>query len=985
MAGAADALAALASRASDALGQLESGLGNLLGGLLDGSTRLYRIEGEGELDGLQVEAFVVEEALSQPWRMEVVALHEQADLDLDAMLAQPVTLVTVLADGSEHRRSGMVAQAQAEDSDGGFARYRLVVQPWIGFLSQTLRSRVWQEQNVTAIVEAVLGDYAAYGSWRWSPCVGQLLADATEGGVRSYCVQYRESDLDFVARLLAEEGIGYRFEEADEGTPGPIVVFFADSTASDSCPENVASASALGGAGIRFHRDGVQEEQDTIQVFGGVRGQPVATLSAVSYDYKTGRVVSAEVPTVGSVGGDNALWLEDYDSTQGYAFADAGQAERSLRLRQQALEARHKRWLGRGVVRSFEAGTTFTLAESMLDMLDAISPDKDKRFLLTRATHVGVNNLPKDLSDTLTRKAKASESGAAVLPHWLDEALRARAADRGYANTFEALRASVPWRPLLIDEAGARTSMRPRVAGPLIATVVGVDGSTQPQGNQEVHVDALGRIRIRYEFQDADDPGAPASTWVRVQQPLAGNGTGMSFIPRIGHEVLVGFFDDDIERPYVMCSLYNGRGEGGEAVTPGGGDAQDVDASVYAQSSDASPGAQGNLSGGNSPAWHGGSAGELGQGGQRNAAALSGYKTKEFGGDGFNQLVFDDSTAQLRVQLATTQHATQLNLGHLIHQADNHRGSFRGVGFELRTDAYGAVRGGQGVLLSTYGASAADPAGDNAAGIALARQWNMLANAFNGAVQTHRTVQLSGVIGTSGSQQSTLDEKASPIAAWLTQASGMVSGKALDGAFTDAGNKSTATSTGSVPHGTDAVINVSARAGLAMVSGQDTAFVSQENVQFASGQDTDVAVGGAMRLHTGQAIGFLGGAIKAGDKAAGTGLTMIAGAGDIDVQSQAGTLQVAALNDLRIQSQSANIDWASARKITLATAGGASIVIEGGNVTVMCPGTITVHAATKSLVGAKEQAFAMPALPQQICESCLLSAAAMASPFAAKT
>ena len=964
MASVADGLAALASRASDALEQLEGGLGDLLGGLLDGSTRLYRIEGEGELDGLQVEAFVVEEALSQPWRMEVVALHEQADLDLDAMLAQPVTLVTVLADGSEHRRSGMVAQAQAEDSDGGFARYRLVVQPWLGFLSQTLRSRVWQEQNVTAIVEATLADYAAYGSWRWSPCVGQLLADATEGGVRSYCVQYRESDLAFVSRLLAEEGIGYRFEEAEDGAVGPTVVFFADSTASDSCPENVASASTLGGAGIRFHRDGVQEEQDTIQVFGGVRGQPVATLSAVSYDYKTGRLVSAEVPTVGSVGGDNALWLEDYDSTQGYAWSDPGQAERSLRLRQQALEARHKRWLGRGVVRSFDAGTTFTLAESMLDMLDAISPDKDKRFLLTRVTHVGVNNLPKDLSDTLTRKAKASKSGAAVLPHWLDDTLRARAADRGYANSFEALRASVPWRPLLVDESGARTSARPRVGGPLIATVVGVDGSTQPQGNQEVHVDALGRIRIRYEFQDADDSGAPASTWVRVQQPLAGNGTGMSFIPRIGHEVLVGFFDDDIERPYVMCSLYNGRGEGGEAVTPGGGDAQDVDASVYAQSSDASPGAQGNLSGGNSPAWHGGSADELDQGGQRNAAALSGYKTKEFGGDGFNQLVFDDSTAQLRVQLATTQHATQLNLGHLIHQADNHRGSFRGVGFELRTDAYGAVRGGQGVLLSTYGASAADPAGDNAAGIALAKQWNTLATAFNGAAQTHQTVQLSGVIGAAKSGQSTLDDKASPIAAWLTQASGMVSGQALDGALTDAGNKSTAASDGNVPHGTDAVINVSARAGLAMVSGQDTAFVSDENVQFASGQDTNVAVGGAMRLHTGQAIGFLGGAIKAGDKAAGTGLTMIAGGGDIDVQSQAGTLQVAALNDLKIQSQSASIDWASAKKITLSTAGGASIVIEGGNVTVMCPGTITVHAATKSFTSPSNAPTQLPTLPR---------------------
>jgi type VI secretion system VgrG family protein len=964
VASAADALAALASRASDALGQLESGLDGLLGGLLDGTTRLYRVEGEGALDGLQVEAFVVEEALSQPWRMEVVALHEQADLDLDAMLAQPVALVTVLADGSEHRRSGMVLQAQAEDSDGGFARYRLVVQPWLGFLSQTLRSRVWQERNVTDIVEDVLGDYAAYGSWRWSPCVGQLLQDATEGGVRSYCVQYRESDLAFVSRLLAKEGIGYRFEEADEGSPGPTLVLFADSTADGSCPENVASASALGGAGIRFHRDGVQEEQDTIQVFGGVRGQPVATLSAVSYDYKSGQVISAAVPTVGAVGGGNALWLEDYDSTQGYAWSDPGQAERSLRLRQQALEARHKRWIGRGVVRSFDAGTTFRLAESMLDMLDAISPDKDKRFLLTRVTHVGVNNLPKDLSDTLTRKARPHESGAAVLPHWLDDTLRTRAADRGYANSFEALRASVPWRPLLVDESGARTSARPRVAGPLIATVVGPDGSAAAQGNQEVHVDALGRIRIRYEFQDADGQGAPASTWVRVQQPLAGNGTGMSFIPRIGHEVLVGFFDDDIERPYVMCSLYNGRGEGGEAVTPGGGDAQAADASAYAQGSDASPGAQGNLSGGNSPAWHGGSAGEIDQGGQRNAAALSGYKTKEFGGAGFNQLVFDDSPAQLRVQLATTQHATQLNLGHLIHQADNHRGSFRGVGFELRTDAYGAVRGGQGVLLSTYGASPADPAGDNAAGIALAKQWNALATAFNGAAQTHQTVQLSGVIGAAKVNQSTLDDKAAPIAAWLTQASGMVSGRALDGALTDAGKKSTAAGAGNVPHGTDAVIAVSARAGLAMVSGQDTAFVSEENVQFASGQDTDVAVGGAMRLHTGQAIGFLGGAIKAGDKAAGTGLTMIAGAGDIDVQAQAGTLQVAALNDLKIQSQSANVDWASAKKITLSTAGGASIVIEGGNVTVMCPGTITVHAATKSFVAAVSVDKDLPLLPR---------------------
>ena len=83
----------------------------------------------------------------------------------------------------------------------------------------------------------------------------------------------------------------------------------------------------------------------------------------------------------------------------------------------------------------------------------------------------------------------------------------------------------------------------------------------------------LRRLRIRHEFKD-DDAGAPASTWVRVQQPLAGDGTGISFLPRIGHEVLVDFFDDDIERPYVMMSSYQTsyRELTGEMQNGGAGD-----------------------------------------------------------------------------------------------------------------------------------------------------------------------------------------------------------------------------------------------------------------------------------------------------------------------------------------------------------------------------------------------------------------------------
>ena len=80
-----------------------------------------------------------------------------------------------------------------------------------------------------------------------------------------------------------------------------------------------------------------------------------------------------------------------------------------------------------------------------------------------------------------------------------------------------------------------------------------------PRGPAEIHTDRLGRIRIRHEFQRE----AEGSTWVRVLQPSAGPGMGMQFLPRIGQQVLVDFFDHDIDRPFVRAALYSGRGEGG--------------------------------------------------------------------------------------------------------------------------------------------------------------------------------------------------------------------------------------------------------------------------------------------------------------------------------------------------------------------------------------------------------------------------------------
>lgn len=979
--------------------------------LFSSETRLYRLQAEGEAAGLMVESWSQREALSQPWELQISALSTSASLDLHALLGQRVTLLTTLADGrSEHPRSGIVTAASAVASDGGFACYRLTVQPWLALLAHGARSAVWQEKSVVEVIDSVFGAYSTHAAWVWSPCASQHLQHSHQAGLRSNTVQYRESDLAFVSRILAREGLVYRFE-IDAGAPlGHKLIILADTTRAASSPEDATSCA---GGGIRFHRASSQEQQDAIQAFGGLRQLQAAVSSTLVWDYKRKQGVAASVPTAAAFAGPNAPRLVQFEPEADYRFADETDAQRAMTLVQQALEARHKTWLGRSTVRTFGAGSQFQLTQSTLDVLAALSGGSSgtdqTRFLLTSVVHAGINNLPKDLASRLGQAlspASADEGAAqAPLADWVSSEVAEQARNSGYGNAFEAIRAHVPWRVALYSDTGAALHPTPRPGGPLTATVVGPDGETSAHGASEIHTDRLGRIRVRFDFQDnqahAQAANASnASTWVRVMQRYAGAGMGWQFIPRVGQEVLVDFVDGQIERPIVIAALYNGQGEASLTPTPGGL-AAESDVSALATSSDHRPGAQGNRVGtGHSPAWHGAGAAAAsgGANGQNNASALNGIKTQEFGGQGYNQLVFDDSAGQLRAHLATTQHGTQLNLGHLLHQADNHRGSLRGAGFELRTDAYGAIRAASGVLLTTYGPTGtagtgageatAEPALDNAAGIALAAQLKTLGQSFNQAAGTHQITKLGAHIGSSQANQSSLAPEGikpeAPLAAWHTSVKGMVQAASFEEAKGDAANKTTTTADTNVPASTDPTITLQAKAGWAQTAGQDVQISAAENITLASGQDSHWATGGAYRLHTGQSIGLLAGAVQPGTKAAGKGITLIAAQGDTQIQAQSDTLQIAAKQQLSIQSETSNIDWAAAKKITLATAGGASIVIEGGNITVMCPGTITVQASSKAFSGPSGMSYSMPALPKQVCVACLLKARAAGSSFAVR-
>ena len=942
---------------------------NALGGFLSG-TRLYELVFTGARQPpaglLLVEAFAADEGLQMLGWRDVIALSTNAVIPLASLLNKAARLEISLADGSRTHFSGLVSSVENLGSFGGLARYRLRLTPWLWRLTQTRDSRVWQDKSVIAIIESVFKCHAPFACWRWSDETGPFMAAARE---RSYCCQYRESDFDFVTRLLTEEGLSWRFEEVDDGHR---LVLFSDSTSVRATPEDPSSAA---GGGVRFHAGRATETSDTIQSLQRHRSIGIALNTVLSYDYKSKRSVTASVPTNQPLGGPNAPALESYDTPGQYFFADRHQARRYAQFQMEAHEARRELWILRSTLRTARPGRRLKMTQGPLQA----SRHGDPTYMLLRVRSVGFNNLP-------TPAIQGMEELFGPIQQLLDESLPeqpddfdfviAQANASGYCNHIEAISAAIPWRPV-IGENGLRAHPVATAHGSQTAIVVGADGSARPNGADEIHCDKLGRVRIRFHWQREN-----AGCWVRVGQRAAGGGMGNQFLPRIGQEVLVQFIENDIDRPVIVGALYNGQGEGGVPPTPGGNSTRNADTAVFAIAHDHRIAGQGNTAGGNSPLWHGGAAAVASH---RNSAALSGIRSKEFGGNGYNQLRFDDTDNQGSIQLKSSHAASELNLGHLIHMADNYRGSLRGLGAELRTDDYGAIRAGAGLLVSSYkithGAAAREGMADNSAGTTLLKQAVMLGENFNAAATTHKTVAFASHLGSTKAGASTLNDNAAPLKAMWIASAGMLSGDSFAAAQADAADKLVAPTDDKLPLSSSPIISVAARGGLGVAAGQNLQLSNGETITVMSGQDTQFSTGGQWRLHTGQAIGMLGGAGKPG--ADNLGLQLIAAQQAIDVQAQADTLTIQARDLVDIISANAHIDWAAAKSISLSTAGGANITIAGGNITVQCPGKIMVHAGKHSFSGPTRLGYPLPAMPTAICVECLKKSLAAAAAFTA--
>lgn len=948
---------------------------NASNGSFSAQSRLYRLDGEGAMSSLQVEGWVAREGLSELGEMRVVALADNAALDLNDMVSRPATLWTTRADGSETGRSGVVRAAEMLGGNAGMARYRVTLAPWLWLATQRRDNRIYENQPVLEIVRHVLDGYEGY-TYKVSAEVEHHLADLP---ARSYTTQYRETDYAFLSRLLAESGLGWTTVEDEAAPARHAVLIFADSR---SLAEDAESA----GAGVRFQRAHATESRDGVQALARRRRRGVERVTVLAW-HESGKhaVTGQALAGPANASGDDGAGLEWFEPLGHGSLLNQAHAQFQATLLMEAVQASAETFLGRGNVRTFRSGTRFTL-QDMSPLGPAGESGFEPVFALDRLEHAGVNNLPGQADASMAAKLGAlddflcfedDEACEATDDNVRDHddaligvgrpeaAVLARAHEVGYANRFRAVRCDRPWRALPAGARGARLVGAPSAVGVHTAIVTNAEGATEASGEDEIYRNARGDVRVRFHWQ-ADGDGLAKSRWARVAQRQAGAGMGMSFVPRIGQEVLVRFLDEDIDQPLVVGALYNGRGEGGIPSTPGGKSGEAMNPEVFAAATDGKPSAQANLASGNAPAWHGAAGGDEQH---RNAAALSGFKSKEFGGDGYNQIVFDDSDGQLRMQIKSTQSASELNLGHLIHQSGNYRGNVRGVGAELRTDAFGALRGGGGVLLTTYTAGASEPAGDAAAPLALAGQADLMAQSFDGVVGAHQGVRLAAARGTTAAGASRLDGERAPLAAMTHAVSGTVAGDAVGGAAGDASAKHTEVVDGKVPHLTDPLVLMAGRAGLTQAAGRNVQVTAGELVHWSSGQDHNLAVIGSLRVHTGQALGIVAGVQKGG---AESGLDLIAGTGEVDVISQHDVLTMQAQQDLRMVSANAGIEYASPKRIRIANAAGASIVIEGGNITVTAPGRIDVKTGNKQFAGPTQMPYPFPQFT--VCKSCVLDA-----------
>jgi type VI secretion system secreted protein VgrG len=447
-----------------------------------------------EVKGLDEDLFRVlrvqgREGISTLFRFELELASLDEEVDFDAVVGHEATLVWKVAEG-ERLTHGIVERLEQTGRGRKLTRYAAGLVPRVWPLTLRRQSRVFQPATTPMILEQVLGEGGLAGD-------DYRLVMKRSYERRPFCVQYRESDFDFLARLLEEEGIFYFFEHGPERA---VMVFADDATVHETVAGDPEVPFEEGEAGLL--------RGEAVHDFRVRQAMRVGAVTLREFDFEKPKLDLEVVQRAG----DSGQEIEVYDFPGDYPHETLGKDLVKIRLEEQ--RARRRVATGAGDVRRLESGRRFTLR-------DHPRGDFDQEWLVLGVSHTA-------------EQPQAGEE---------DHAGGQEKAET-YANVFECIPATVPFRP-------ARRTPLPRIEGPQTAEVTG------PQG-EEIHTDEHGRVKVRFHWDRSGPRDDKSSCWVRVSQGWAGAGWGGLFLPRVGQEVVVEFLEGDPDRPLVTGRVYNG-------------------------------------------------------------------------------------------------------------------------------------------------------------------------------------------------------------------------------------------------------------------------------------------------------------------------------------------------------------------------------------------------------------------------------------------
>ena len=816
-------------------------------------------------EALAAERFTGREAVNELFAFDIDALSTSTNLDLSMFLGEELTVGLLQPDGRRRQWHGICTGSMWLGADGGVARYRLRLEPALSLLALRRDSYIFQDKSVRDIVVELLSDY---------PQVRFGFDITQELPVRAICTQYRESDLEFFVRLLASEGLSWRFEHepsADGQARHRLVIF-----------DSRARLPATPGIGtVRFHGVRATERDDAIDEFRARRTVAANGVSISSWDPAQLLAPGAEQQSNLDAGDLPPLPL--YDGSGERIASERRAADTHSGLMLQALEMENKVFEGSGAVRRLAAGHGFTLTQH-----DRY-PEGDNAFTVLSVQHDARNNFRTGIAG----RAAGVENGT-------------------YRNTFVCVRDAVAIVPALTAAPNKTTA-----PGPQCALVVGLSDSVATTNRDH-------QVRVQFAWQrgcapnpggmahDTDDKGcAPGNdtsgTWVRVAEALAGPNWGTQFTPRVGTEVLVDFLEGDIDRPVIVAQFHNG-----------------ADAPPFAAGVD-------------SDANH--------------AGVLSGIHTHNFDGGGYNQWQLDDASGQVRTRLATSTGATQLNLGYLIHQSPGsaQRGAYRGSGFELRTDAWAVLRGGEGVLLST---SARPRQGSGVSSTQM--------DATEALSRLLGAVALGQTLGDAATQQQALFSKdgAKAQASFVEQIDPKAKGKhpgAVNGHTALKAKPGSRDLDGAQPvekfgasivlMDSAASINWATPASTVVYAGQQLGWTTQADLHLTAAHTVSSVAASANSLFT-----------HAG------GIQAIAGNGAVSLQAHTDQLEILADKEITVISVNDCIEIKASQKIVI-QAGQASVTLDNTNITFACPGKFSVKGGKQMFDGGSRETASFKPLP----------------------